>query len=91
MKKVEKKVWPEYFQQILEDRKTFELRINDFDIQEGDIFLLREWDPKTKDYTGRSLEKMVGYVGKWKLDELTRFWSQKEIDDKGLQIISLKD
>ncbi|MFA7252667.1 MAG: DUF3850 domain-containing protein [Candidatus Paceibacterota bacterium] len=91
MKKVEKKVWPEYFQQILENRKTFELRINDFDIQEGDVFVLREWDPKTKDYTGRSLEKKVGYVGKWKLDELTRFWSQKDIDDKGLQIISLKD
>jgi len=37
MKKVEKKVWPEYFQEILNGKKTFELRLNDFDIAEGDI------------------------------------------------------
>lgn len=46
-------------------------------------------DPKTKDYTGRELEKKVGYVGKWKIEELTQFWSKEEIEEKGLQIISL--
>ncbi len=90
MKKVEKKVWPEYFQQILEDRKTFEVRLNDFDISEGDTLLLKEWDPKTKEYTGREVEKKVGYVGKWKIQDLTVFWSKEDIDDKGIQVISLK-
>ena len=39
MKKVEKKVWPEYFQTILDGKKTFELRLNDFDIVDGDTLL----------------------------------------------------
>lgn len=90
MKKVEKKVWPEYFEEILRGKKTFELRLNDFDIQEGDTLVLKEWNPKNKDYTGRMLEKQVGYVGKWKIDDLTQFWLRKDIEDKGIQVISLK-
>lgn len=90
MKKVEKKVWPEYFRAIFDGKKTFELRINDFEIEEGDVLILREWNPKTKDYTGRKLEKTVGYVGKWKISELTKFWSMEEIVEKGIQVISLK-
>lgn len=90
MKKVEKKIWPEYFQEIFDGKKTFELRLNDFDITEGDILILKEWDPQTKNYTGRELEKEVGYIAKWKIDELTKFWPREEIDDKGLQVISLK-
>jgi ribosomal protein S17 len=88
--RIEKKVWPEYFQQILDNKKTFELRLNDFAIAEGDILILKEFDPVSKDYTGRVLEKTVSHVGKWKIDELTRFWPRKDIEDKGLQIISLK-
>lgn len=90
MKKIEKKVWPEYYQSIFEGKKTFELRLNDFEIHEGDILVLKEWDPKTKEYTGRKLEKEVGYVGRWKVDDLTIFWPKEEIDNKGFQIISLK-
>ncbi|HEY9480803.1 MAG TPA: DUF3850 domain-containing protein [Candidatus Paceibacterota bacterium] len=91
MKTIEKKVFPEYFQQILDNKKTFELRLNDFDIAEGDNLLLKEWDPNTKSYAGREIKKRVGYVGKWKLNDLTRFWPQEEIDKHGLQLISLKD
>jgi len=87
----EKKVWPEYFQQILDGKKTFELRLNDFDISEGDTLILKEWGPATKDYRGRTLEKQVGYVGRWKIDELTKFWPREDINEKGLQVISLKD
>lgn len=90
MKKVEKKIWPEYFQEILDGKKTFELRLNDFDIAEGDTLLLKEWDPKTREYTGRQLEKEVGYVGKWKVEDLTKFWPMEEIEKNGIQVISLK-
>ena len=90
MKKVEKKIWPEYFQAITDGKKTFELRLNDFDIEDGDTLLLRERDPKSKEYTGRELEREVGYVGKWKIDDLTQFWQMEDIQEKGLQIISLK-
>lgn len=89
--RIEKKVWPEYFQKIVDGKKTFELRLNNFDISEGDTLVLKEWDPATKDYTGRILEKQVGYVGKWKIEELTKFWPREDIDEKGLQVISLKD
>ncbi len=91
MKKIEKKIWPEYFQAIFDGKKTFELRLGDFDISEGDTLILKEWDPKTKNYTGRELEKKVGYIGKWKIDDLTKFWPREDIDDKGIQVISLKD
>jgi hypothetical protein len=90
MKKVEKKAWPELFQKVLDGEKTFDLRVNDFDIGEGDILVLKEWDPKTKDYTGRELEKNVGYVGKWKIEDLTKWWLREDIDQKGIQVISLK-
>jgi len=52
---------------------------------------LKEWDPKTEDYTGRELEKEVGFVGKWKVEDLTMFWPREDIDEKGIQVISLKD
>ena len=84
------KIWPEYFEKILDGKKTFELRLNDFEINEGDTLILKEWDPDTKEYTGREVEKKVGYVGKWKIDELTKFWSREDIDKNGLQVISLK-
>lgn len=83
-----KKVWPEYFQAILDGKKTYELRLDDFQVGEGDILVLREWDPKTKEYTGREVEKEVTYVGKFKIDKL--FWPQVEIEKHGLQIISFR-
>lgn len=89
MKIIEKKVWPEYFEEILSGNKTFEVRLNDFEVEKGDVLLLKEWNPKIKNYTGREIKKTVGFVGKWKIDDLTVFWDRKDIDEKGLQIISL--
>ena len=90
MKKVEKKIWPEYFQQVIDNKKTFEIRLNDFEIEEGDVLVLKEWNPEIKSYTGREVEKEVGYVGKWKIEELEKFWPKEDIDSKGIQVISLK-
>jgi len=39
-------------------------------------------------YTGREVEKLVTYVGKFKTNEL--WWSKEEIDEKGLQIMSIE-
>jgi len=88
MKKVEKKTWPELFNAVYSGKKKYDLRLNDFDIEEGDILVLKEWDPKTKEYTGRVTEKEVTFVGKFKIDSL--FWSKEEIEEKGIQVISLK-
>ena len=85
---IKKKIWPEYFEQIRSGKKKFELRLNDFLVNEGDVLLLQEWDPQTKEYTGRTIEKKVSHVGKFKMDKL--FWPEKDIKEKGIQIISLE-
>ncbi len=84
---VKKKIWPEYFELVASGKKNFELRLNDFNVAEGDILFLEEWDPKTKKYTGRKIEQKVGYVLKFKLDD---FGQQKEIEQKGLQVIQFE-
>lgn len=69
-------------------KKNYEYRLNDFEINEGDTLVLEEWDPNTKLYTGRKLEKTVTYVGIFDLKN--SFWSTEEILEKGIKIISLK-
>jgi len=83
----QKKVWPEYFQKIVEGKKTYELRLADWECNEGDILVLQEWDPETKEYTGREVEKEVTYVGRTK--NLT-FWPEEDVEKYGFQIISFK-
>ncbi len=88
MATIEKKIWPEYYEAVASGKKKFELRLNDFEINDGDTLVLREWDPETKDYTGRQTEKKVTFVGKFKIDQL--FWPEDEIKEKGIQVISLE-
>ncbi|MFP4400425.1 MAG: DUF3850 domain-containing protein [Candidatus Woesearchaeota archaeon] len=85
--KIEKKIWPEYFQNILEGKKTFELRLADWECNPGDILFLKEWNPDTKEFTGRTIEKQVTYVAKTK--NMT-FFTKEEIEKYGFQIISFK-
>lgn len=85
--KIEKKIWPEYFDEIVKGNKKFELRLADFACKKGDTLVLKEWNPKTKEYTGRIIEKQVGYVSK--INEF-KFWSKEDLEKYGLQIISLK-
>jgi len=84
---IKKKIWPEYFDLVALGKKKFEMRVCDFDIHEGDTLLLEEWDPETKKYTGRKIEKKAGYIAKFKLDS---FDQEQEIKEKGIQIISLE-
>ena len=85
---IRKKTWPGYFDDIASGKKKYELRLNDFEINEGDTLILEEWDPKTREYTGRKVERKASYVGRFKVDEL--FWTEEEVLDKGLQVISLE-
>lgn len=85
---IKKKIWPGYFDDMASGKKKYELRLNDFEVKEGNILLLEEWNPETKEYTGRSVEKKVTYVGKLKIDKL--FWLESEIKENGIQIISLE-
>jgi len=87
--KIEKKIHPEYFEAVASGKKKYELRLGDWQCAEGDILVLREWDPATKDYTGRQIAKKVSYVKTFKLDEL--FWPKEEIEKYGLMVISLDE
>ncbi len=82
-----KKVWPEYFQKIIDGKKTYELRLADWECNDGDTLVLQEWNPETKDYTGREIKKEVTYVGKTK--NFT-FWTKEEVEKYGYQIIAFK-
>jgi len=61
-KKHDLKTWPEYFAEIANGNKTFELRKNDRNFEPGDVLVLQEWNPESKDYTGREITKKVGYL-----------------------------
>ena len=78
MTRHELKCWPEFYEEILEGRKRHEVRRSDRPFAVGDLVDLREWDPATKAYTGRSAWVLVTYVtapGSWGLPETTCVFS----------------
>ena len=83
----EKKVWPEYFQKIVEGKKNYELRLADWECNEGDTLVLQEWNPETKEFTGRTIKKEAAYVAKTKD---MKFWTKEEVEKYGYQIIAFK-
>jgi len=62
---IKKKTWPEHFQLVLDGKKSFDLRLADFPLNKGDTLILEEYDPKTKEYTGRTLTKKVKSIIKF--------------------------
>jgi ASC-1-like (ASCH) protein len=44
---IKKKIWSEYFDAVATGKKKFELRLNDFEVSEGDILSLEECLPAT--------------------------------------------
>jgi len=85
--KIEKKTWPDLFQKILDGKKTFDARLADWECKSGDILVLREYDPQTKEYTGREIEKEVTFVLKTKD---IKYWPEEDVEKYGFQIFSFK-
>jgi hypothetical protein len=56
------KIWPIYFQPVLDGIKRFELRSSDRDYKVGDTLHLREFDPSWGTYSGRSVDVRVTYI-----------------------------
>ena len=81
-------MWPESYNLVLSGDKTYDMRLADWEVETGDIIVFQEWDPDTKEYTGREMSRKVGYVGKTKDWEV---WPKEDIEKYGYQIISLHD
>jgi len=84
---IRKKVWSEYFEKIISGKKKFELRLADFEINEGDTLVLEEWDKYKKEYTGRKIEVVVTYILKTKGQT---FWPEEDVQKYGFQIIQFE-
>ncbi len=56
------KTWPEYFEEVFNGKKNFELRKDDRGFRVGDILVLKEYDSKSERYTGREISKKVNYI-----------------------------
>lgn len=55
----ELRIRPQYFQDVMDGKKRFEIRKNDRDFQVGDTVLLREYESK---YTGRKISGRISYI-----------------------------
>ncbi|OHA14327.1 MAG: hypothetical protein A2909_02470 [Candidatus Tagabacteria bacterium RIFCSPLOWO2_01_FULL_39_11] len=87
MATIHKKVWREYFEKIISGKKKLELRLADFEVNEGDTLVLEEWDKDKKEYTGRKIEVVATYILKTKGQT---FWSPEEVEKYGFQIIQFE-
>lgn len=85
-KEINKKTVSSLFNEILSGNKTFDVRLADWQCEPGDVLILNEVDDITKQYTGRSVRKKVGYV---LYTNETNFFTKKDIHKYGLQVISL--
>jgi hypothetical protein len=83
----EKKILPEYFQKILDGTKKYELRLANWESNEGDILVLKEYLPGNQEPTGRYIEKIITDVRKTKDLE---FSAPEDIEKYGYQIISFE-
>lgn len=80
---IEKKLWPDYFDNDRE--KPIDLKLADFDLAPGDIIKYREWNPVSKQYTGREYEKIVADVTK--NESPTKYWPQPQLEEHGIYVI----
>ena len=58
----ELKIWPACFTAVESGAKPFDVRENDRNFQVGDGLLLREYEPETEHYSGRTLLRAISYV-----------------------------
>ena len=84
---IEKKSWSEFFELILAGKKDSDYRLADFEAKEGDILVQKEWDPKTKQFTGREIRMRIKNIKKIKPLE---YHTKEEIEQHGAYIIDME-
>ena len=56
------KVWPEFYEQVINGNKPFEVRKDDRGFKVGDWVTLNEYDAKRARYTGRGITLTISYI-----------------------------
>jgi hypothetical protein len=56
------KSWPEFFEPVFKEIKSFEIRKNDRDFKIGDRLMLKEYDPEIGSFTGRYCFRTITYI-----------------------------
>ena len=87
MKTIDKKIWPDIFD--TDKYLTLDFRLSDFDLEVGDKIRFREWDPKTKEYTGREYFKTV--MQAIKCESPTRYWTPEEMEKHGMYLLEWEE
>lgn len=88
MATIEKKIWPEFFKEVIKGKKRVEIRLADFHLEEGDVLVLKEWDPKKKEFTGRKAKFKVKKLFKIP-DDLIQFYPLRYLKKYGVYVIEL--
>lgn len=57
---IEKKILPEYFNEVIHDSKKFEIRKDEDDLQIGDVVVLAEWNGN--EFTGQTVKREIKYI-----------------------------
>jgi hypothetical protein len=53
------KCWPASYDEVVSNRKRFDIRVNDRDFRVGDTLSLERWDPDAQAYTGEHVRRVV--------------------------------
>lgn len=86
---IKKKCWPEWFDKFCSGKRTFELRLADFDLKDGDTLVMEEYNPETKEYTGRTASFRCARVEHSAQNPL-QFYNIEDVKKFGFWIIQLK-
>jgi len=84
---VEKKIWPKDFEKIKEKKTYMEIRLADFEIEMGDVLVLKEWDPTKGDYTGNETKFKIKDLKKL---DLRKFYTPEDITKHGIYAMELE-
>lgn len=78
------KIEPEFFEAVLSDHKTFEIRLNDRDYKVGDMIELWEYSVcMVPHYTSRSIKVIITYITDFKQIKGYVVFSFKKLTNEG--------
>lgn len=86
---INKKCWPEWFDKFCSGERKFELRLADFNLKDGDVLVMQEYDPKKKVYTGRNASFICKRVEHSAQNPL-QFYDIEDVKKHGFWIIDLE-